>query len=110
MTEVPVVLVDLDPRPARLLQIALNEIHGEWDEYLLARLLDDLAKPSDLDLTASGFDEQQIAGFLAQLEAHDKRDRPETFDAEEAFVPRTRAATTQPGDSYALGTPPASLW
>src|SRR5687767_14622937 len=39
---VPVTYVDLNQEQARLLNLALNRINGDWDEQLLARLLTDL--------------------------------------------------------------------
>ena len=39
---VPVVFVDLSREQARLLNLALNRISGDWDQELLARLLADL--------------------------------------------------------------------
>ena len=51
---VPVVFVDLPPEKAKLLNVALNRISGEWDQEMLARLLADLEGAADLDLTLSG--------------------------------------------------------
>jgi ParB/RepB/Spo0J family partition protein len=39
---VPVVLLDLSPEQARLLNLGLNRIGGTWDQELLARLLAEL--------------------------------------------------------------------
>src|SRR5438105_449139 len=39
MTTVPVIFVDITQDQARLLNIALNRISGDWDEELLARML-----------------------------------------------------------------------
>src|SRR5215211_7513582 len=59
--QVPVVCIDLDVEPARLLNLALNRISGEWDEELLAQLLADLARDEGLDLSLSGFEEDEVA-------------------------------------------------
>src|SRR5438105_4253456 len=45
---VPVIFVDMSQDQARLLNVALNRISGEWDEELLARLLADLQPAADL--------------------------------------------------------------
>src|SRR3990172_13420404 len=50
---VPVVWLDLTLEQARLLNLALNKISGQWDQELLARLLADLKPVEDLDLTLS---------------------------------------------------------
>ena len=44
LTTVPVILLDLPVEDARLLNVALNQIGGEWDADLLARLLIDLRR------------------------------------------------------------------
>ena len=44
---VPVTLLDLAAEDARLLNVALNRIGGEWDADLLARLLIDLHATAD---------------------------------------------------------------
>src|SRR5680860_1804872 len=48
---VPVVFLALDEERARLLNVALNRISGEFDPELLGRLLAGLAASPDLDLS-----------------------------------------------------------
>ena len=62
LTTVPVILLDLTAEDARLLNVALNQIGGEWDADLLARLLIDLRATADRDLTLSGFAEADLPG------------------------------------------------
>ena len=62
---VPVVFLDLDKDRARLLNVALNRIGGEFDTELLGRLLADLADASDVDLTLSGFEAKEIDSLRA---------------------------------------------
>src|SRR6185503_12462957 len=40
--QIPVIFLDVTDEQAKLLNLALNRISGEWDEQLLARLLADL--------------------------------------------------------------------
>src|SRR5918996_2981252 len=61
---VPVVFVDLSLEQARLLNLALNRISGSWDEELLARLLQDLDRTAAVDLSLSGFGEDELAKLL----------------------------------------------
>ena len=68
---VPVVLVDLSQEQARLLNVALNKITGTWDQELLARLLKDLSVVPELDLSLSGFGEDELQKLLKSLEARD---------------------------------------
>ena len=58
---------------ARLLGLALNKISGSWDEQLLARLLAELQADAELDLSLSGFDDDEIRDLLRSLEVREKR-------------------------------------
>lgn len=59
----PVVYVDLDDPSEKQLNLALNRIHGEWDEAKLEVLLRELETlGADLDLT--GFAEAEIEALL----------------------------------------------
>ena len=78
---VPVVFIDLSPEQARLLNLALNRISGEWDEELLARLLAELQDEAGVDLSLSGFGDDEISRLLKSLDAREKRDRPEDLEA-----------------------------
>src|SRR5271157_4154764 len=82
---VPVVFVDLTGEQARLLNIALNKISGSFDEELLARLLSELNAVPGLDLSLSGFEEEELKKLLKSLDARERRDRVENFDLEEAM-------------------------
>jgi hypothetical protein len=93
--EFPVLRVDLDDTRARLLNLALNRIHGEWDEDLLAAMLADLGD-ADADLALSGFADLEVDEFLAQADGGDP-DRDT-----EAITPPAQPRT-QPGDLYLLG-------
>ena len=53
--EVDCVVVDLDEKKEKALNIALNKISGEWDNDLLANLLRDL-DGSGYDITLTGFE------------------------------------------------------
>lgn len=103
LKEVPVIWLDLDADQARLLNLALNKISGEWDEQLLARLLADLQGDGSLDLSLSGFSEDELKELLRSLEARDKTDRPEDFDLDAALEEATRSPRCQPGDLWELG-------
>lgn len=62
--EVPVMLVDLDDARAKILNLALNRIQGDWDYDLLSTLLSEMeASATGLEIT--GFDEGEIADILA---------------------------------------------
>jgi len=99
-----VIFVDLPTEQARLLNLALNRISGDWDQELLARLLADLQTVPDLDLSLSGFGDDELKKLLKSLDHREKRDRPETFDLEKALEEaETKPAITKPGDIWMLG-------
>lgn len=100
---VPVIWLDLPPEQARLLGLALNKISGSWDEQLLARLLADLQATPDLDLSLSGFGEDEVHDLLRSLETREKREHVESFDLDEALEEARRAPRTKPGDLWQLG-------
>jgi len=100
---VPVIFVDLSPEQAKLLNLALNKISGDWDQELLARLLADLSEAPDVDIALSGFAEDEIAKLLRSLDARDKRDRPETFDFDAVWEEVTKDPGAQRGDVFRLG-------
>ena len=101
---VPVIWLDISAAQARLLGIALNKIGGSFDEQLLARLLAELQNVPDLDVSLSGFGEQEIGDLIRNLDVRDKRERPESFDLDAALEAATRAPRTQPGDAIRMGT------
>lgn len=100
---VPVVFLDLDKDRARLLNLALNKIGGEFDTELLGRLLADLADASDLDLTLSGFGPGEIDSLLDGLGARSRRDRPETIDLDAALRAAYKHPRAQRGELFILG-------
>jgi DNA modification methylase len=101
MATVPVAYLDLSIEQARLLNLALNKISGSWDEQLLARLLADLQ--TNVDLSLSGFGEDEIADLLRSLETREKRESAEDFDLDSALEDATRTPRTRPGDLWRLG-------
>ena len=104
LTTVPVILLDLPVEDARLLNVALNQIGGEWDADLLARLLIDLRATADRDLTLSGFAEADLQDLLTRFDQREKRARPERFDLDEALAAVDREASgIAPGAGWQLG-------
>ena len=100
---VPVVYVDLSQEQARLLNLSLNKISGSWDQELLARLLADLDQSPDVDLTLSGFGEDEIKKLLKNLDSREKRERVETFDLDAALEATQSSTVAHTGDLWLLG-------
>src|SRR5450756_2310361 len=103
LTSVPVTWLDISVEQARLLGLALNKISGSWDDALLARLLADLQSMPDLDLTLSGFGEDEVKDLLRSPETREKREHVESFDLDDALEEARRAPRTKPGDLWQLG-------
>jgi DNA modification methylase len=100
---VPVTWLDLSMEQARLLGLALNRISGIWDEQLLARLLAELAASPEIDMSLSGFGEDEVRDLLRSLEAREKHEQVESFDLDGALEEATREPRTKPGELWALG-------
>jgi ParB-like chromosome segregation protein Spo0J len=65
LKDVPVVAVSLDEAEEKALNVALNKISGEWDLDLLRGVLEDV-QAAGLDLSLTGFGEQEIESLLTQ--------------------------------------------
>ena len=59
ITEVDVVVVDMDADKEKALNIALNKISGEWDTEKLALVIADL-QGADFDVSLTGFDPEEL--------------------------------------------------
>ena len=98
------ILLDIAETDARLLNVALNKIGGDWDEDLLARLLIDLQAAAERDLSLSGFAEDDLQDLLTRFDQREKRDRPEHFDLADALAAVDREASgIAPGAGFQLG-------
>ena len=103
LTTVPVSWLDISVEQARLLGLALNKIAGSFDDALLARLLADLATSPEVDLSLSGFGEDEVKGLLKKLETREKQERIESFDLDEALTAAAKAPRSKRGDLWLLG-------
>ena len=100
---VPVVLADLTVEQAHLLNIALNKISGSFDQELLARLLKELQEIPDIDLSLSGFEDDELKKLLKSLKARESKERLESFDLDEAIKAAQNSPVAKPGDIWLLG-------
>jgi len=64
----PAVRVDLDDKKARLLNLALNRISGDWDMPRLAEVLQAIDAETPETLALAGFAEEEVERILASLE------------------------------------------
>jgi DNA modification methylase len=100
---VPVVFLDISLEESRLLNLALNKISGEWDQDLLARMIADLKPVEDIDLSLSGFSEEELGKLLKSLDHRERRERPESFDLDAALEAARAAPRARTGEVWALG-------
>ena len=96
-TEVPCAVVDVDKTREKALNIALNKITGEWDETLLADLLQDLTD-LNFDTDFTGFDAPEIETLFNKI--HSKDVKEDDFDVEEELK---KPVFSKPGDLWFLG-------
>ena len=97
ITELECVVVEMDEKKEKALNIALNKISGDWDKNKLALLIADL-QVSDFDVTLTGFDPAEIdALFKDTLKNGIKED---DFDVDAEL---RKPVVTKPGDVWTLG-------
>ena len=96
-TEVPCAIVEVSKTQEKALNIALNKISGEWNQELLADLIQDL-QDSDFDVGFTGFEPPEIEQLFSKV--HDKKVKEDDFDVEAELKKPTVAQT---GDVWLLG-------
>ena len=97
ITEVDVVVVDMDTEKEKALNIALNKISGEWDTEKLALVIADL-QGTDFDVSLTGFDPEELEDlFRDDVKGGVKED---DFDVEAELQQPT---FSKAGDLWMLG-------
>ena len=97
ITEVDVVVVDMDTEKEKALNIALNKISGEWDTEKLALVMADL-QGTDFDVSLTGFDPEELEDlFRDDVKGGVKED---DFDVEAELKKPT---FSKAGDLWMLG-------
>lgn len=92
MIDIPCSVVDLSKEQELLLNLILNKVGGEWEEGLLAHILQGLNKE---DRNAAGFDEDEITKLLDKLVEQEEKDD---------LIPNVpNEPKSQLGDIYKLG-------
>ncbi|MST51638.1 site-specific DNA-methyltransferase [Hornefia butyriciproducens] len=97
ITEVDVVVVDMNTEKEKALNIALNKISGEWDTDKLALVIADL-QGADFDVSLTGFDPEE----LDDLFRDDVKDgvKEDDFDVEAELH---KPVFSKAGDLWMLG-------
>ena len=94
-TEVDCVILDLDEKKEKALNVALNKISGDWDLPLLTALLKDL-NDGGYDATITGFDVSEMSDLFDDQSEIKEDDPPDV--AAEGQDPFTKT-----GDRWLLG-------
>lgn len=101
-TEVQAIVVDLSLTDEKALNLALNQIRGDWDQAKLAGVLDDLVKTPDLNIEITGFDLPEARSLIDGVLGSTPELRAEHFDPE-AELDKAAPVVTRTGDLIALG-------
>lgn len=100
IAKVPVVYVDLPKKKEKILNLALNRIHGDWDTEKLAVVLEELKMNDGNDLHLTGFQLEEIGEILdSQIEDDGSGD---DFDAQ-AEAQKIKKPKSKRGQVYQLG-------
>ena len=100
-TQIDCVVVDLDEKREKALNIALNKIQGEWDKDKLVALLTEF-DGSEFDITLTGFDAAEVDELLNAF--YSKEAVQDDFDIdEEKEKIDAKGAITKTGDIWKLG-------
>ena len=97
LKEIPVVYLDITENDAKLLNVALNKISGDWDEDKLTELLAELQFFDDVDELLTGFDEDELDQLLADLE------EPKEGLTDDDVIPEEVEAVCKEGQLWQLG-------
>ena len=79
--KVPCVVVDLDKKKEKILNLALNRITGDWDTIKLSRIINELNSRDDLLL--SGFNESEVNQLLVEFKMDFGENEKINFDDNE---------------------------
>ena len=63
-SEVPCVIVQLDPKEEKALNIALNKISGDWDRNKLSVMLSELNSDNSIDVGITGFNDDELKTLI----------------------------------------------
>lgn len=94
---VPCVIVDLDKKKEKILNIALNKISGDWDRPKLKDLLEEL-DTGEFDISLTGFDDSEIEDLMTEFHESEEDD----FDVDKA-VEEVGEPVCKRGDIWQLG-------
>ena len=93
---VPCIFVDLDPMKEKALNLALNKISGEWDNYKLNKILNEI-NSSEININLTGFDNDELKKLIGETKDLEiiTGDNEEKNDLEIEYVPQANVKMLQ---------------
>lgn len=99
ITKVPVVYVDLSKKKEKILNLALNRIHGDWDMEKLSVVLEELKLGNGDEIGLTGFELGEIDEIIDSQIPEDEGE--DNFDAE-SEASKIKKPISKRGEIYQL--------
>lgn len=97
-TEIECNIVDLDKTREKSLNIALNQIKGDWDNDKLKAIFAELLNETDIDINVTGFSNEEINELLKDTMQAEE----DNFDVDKALEEIAKPIT-HPGNIWIMG-------
>jgi len=101
-TEIDCVIVELDDKREKALNLALNKIQGDWDEVKLASLMAEF-DASTFDVSLTGFDADEVDALLNKFYSKEAIQDDFDVDKEKEAIETAGEIRTHSGDIWLLG-------
>ena len=95
------IVVNLDDKKEKALNVAMNKIQGKWDKEKLVTLLEEM-DGTEFDVTLTGFDAVEIEELMDEFYSKEAVQDDFDIDKEHEKIQR-EGAITKPGDIWQLG-------
>ena len=82
MEEAPCIIVDLDKKKEKILNLALNRIVGNWNERKLAKLIKEVSEYPEIAITGFDKDEIEMLNVQYDLIYDDNKEKVDPYDEE----------------------------
>lgn len=102
VTEIDCVIVELDDKREKALNLALNKIQGDWDETKLASLMAEF-DASIFDVSLTGFDADEVDALLNKFYSKEAIQDDFDVDKEKEAIEAAGETRTHTGDIWLLG-------
>jgi len=101
-TDIDCVVVELDDKREKALNLALNKIQGDWDEAKLASLMAEFYA-STFDVSLTGFDADEVDALLNKFYSKEAIQDDFDVDKEKEAIEAVGETRTHTGDIWLLG-------